>query len=797
MRSRASEQAKPPVPSLKARGFRWWDRRFRLSICFLATLSYGQIDTGAPDAWQPMRGSPSATTATIGGVTALKLKCDFTTAPLDRASWDRTVNLDLIRYQGIQFRFYATNLAPVSHFAIYFQSGNGWYSATFFPEANNSWSTITIDKAATRAEGNPAGWGSIRTIRISAWKGRSENTEFYLSDIRGVGVLGVDASIAILRSGDEFTDNVASTLTGLGLRYTTVTDQDVTADRLRDAKVVILPNNSSLPDATASELVKYLAAGGRVLGFYSIPSQLRKVVNIESGVHIKAEPEGKFSSIQFTKGAMEGAPAVVAQRSWNINAAKAVPGKSKVLATWFDADGKSTGEPAVVAAANAMWMTHVLLKDDAPTKGRMLMAMLGTLAPDLWKLAVDGGIARIGVIGPAHNFEEASALIPKAGAAAVAKIRDEARALRNAGKYADAANKAAEAQDKLLDVFVRTQRPEPGEFRAFWCHRANGVDGMDWDAAIKRLAENGFTAILPNMLWGGVAFYESKVLPVARTVATEGDQIAKCLTAARKYGLQTHIWKVNWNTGRDAPPEFIEKMRRESRLQVSSSGKEEPWLCPSHPENRKLEIASMVEVARNYAVDGIHFDYIRYPDSNHCFCDGCRRRFTEDTGAVITNWPKDVTGADTPLRKQWLDWRRGNITAVVKAVSEQARAVRPKIKISAAVFRNWEVDRDGVGQDWKLWCERGYLDFVAPMDYTNSDRQFESWIESQQQWAGKVPVYPGIGASSSSSRFGPDRVIGQIQVTRKHKTGGFVIFNYGVNEASDLVPKLGLGITAK
>jgi len=40
-------------------------------------------------------------------------------------------------------------------------------------------------------------------------------------------------------------------------------------------------------------------------------------------------------------------------------------------------------------------------------------------------------------------------------------------------------------------------------------------------------------------------------------------------------------------------------------------------------------------------------------------------------------------------------------------------------------------------------------------------------------------------------------VIGQIQITRKHKTGGFVIFNYGVNEAKDLVSVLGLGITAR
>src|SRR5512133_2621027 len=135
----------------------------------------------------------------------------------------------------------------------------------------------------------------------------------------------------------------------------------------------------------------------------------------------------------------------------------------------------------------------------------------------------------------------------------------------------------------------------------------------------------------------------------------------------------------------------------------------------------------MLEVARNYDVDGLHFDYIRYPDSDHCFCAGCRTRFEASAGSTVKSWPKDVLDGGT-LRRQWLDWRQSNITAVVKAVSEQARIIRPRIKISAAVFNNWAADRDGVGQDWKLWCEKGYLDFVCPMDYTPSNGRFQNMV---------------------------------------------------------------------
>ena len=149
------------------------------------------------------------------------------------------------------------------------------------------------------------------------------------------------------------------------------------------------------------------------------------------------------------------------------------------------------------------------------------------------------------------------------------------------------------------------------------------------------------------------------------------------------------------------------------------------------------------------------------------------------------------------VRQQWLEWRRGNITAVVKAVSARARAIKPRIKLSAAVFSNWASDRDSVGQDWKLWCERGYLDFVCPMDYTPSNAGFENMVIKQVQWAGRAPCYPGIGVSASSSHFGVDRVIEQINITRRHNTRGFIIFNYGVTECQELLPLLGLGITAR
>jgi len=322
---------------------------------------------------------------------------------------------------------------------------------------------------------------------------------------------------------------------------------------------------------------------------------------------------------------------------------------------------------------------------------------------------------------------------------------------------------------------------------------------MTWDQAVKLLADSGFTAVLPNMLWGGAAFYDSDVLPVAPEVKEKGDQIALCLAACRKYGVECHVWKVNYNMGSAAPKDFAARMKAAGRTQVTPDGKPNArWLCPSHPANQKLEIDAMVEVARKYDVHGIHFDYIRYPGRQGCFCGGCRERFEKAIGRKVKRWPADVRlSGDPDLHAKWLDFRREQITAVVAAVSQRARKVRPGVKISAAVFRNWPADRDSAGQDWKLWCDRGYLDFVCPMDYTPHNAHFRDMVARQVGWAGKVPCYPGIGVSVWPDPTNVAKLIEQIHITRRAKTGGFTVFNYDPGVAREVLGMLGKGITSK
>ncbi|MDZ7616736.1 MAG: family 10 glycosylhydrolase, partial [Patescibacteria group bacterium] len=357
------------------------------------------------------------------------------------------------------------------------------------------------------------------------------------------------------------------------------------------------------------------------------------------------------------------------------------------------------------------------------------------------------------------------------------------------GEPAAAVEAAGESRRMAAEAYMRAPSSPAREARAVWNHSGMGAYPGDWERSAKVLADNGFNMILPNMLWGGLAHYPSNLLPRSSTFEEHGDQIAQCCAAAKKHGLEVHVWKVNYNA-QNAPKEFLDRMAQEGRLQHDVKGEQRNWLCPSHPENMKLELESMIEVARMYPVDGIHFDYIRYPGRESCYCDGCRARFEAASGKKVANWPRDChTG---PQRDEYNDWRCQQITNLVAAVHREGKKLRPELAISAAVFGQYPGCRESVAQDWVAWVEAGYLDFLCPMDYTDSDEQFSNLVENQLKLVGKrVPVYPGIGASAPGLE--PDRVVGQILHARRLGASGFTVFEFSARTADTMVPGVGLG----
>ncbi|MDR0870414.1 MAG: family 10 glycosylhydrolase, partial [Planctomycetaceae bacterium] len=364
-----------------------------------------------------------------------------------------------------------------------------------------------------------------------------------------------------------------------------------------------------------------------------------------------------------------------------------------------------------------------------------------------------------------------------------------------APRFQDLSEALNEIRQDAVQKYCTSISPKLPEFRAWWEHAGLGAYPGDWERTMKELSESGFNAVISNLLWGGSANYPSDVIPHSKKFEQYGDQVEQAIKAGKKYGVEVHAWQVCWRL-EGSPPEYIEAMKKSGRTQKSFNGTDTIWLCPSHPENIELECRTLCELVQKYPdLAGIHLDYIRYPDGDHCYCDGCRERFVKETGCNITNWTQDVRNNGIHTEK-YRQWRCDNITKLVERVHREAKKTRSNIKISAAVLENYPTCRRGTGQDWVLWCEKGYLDFICPMDYTKTLDYFETTIERQKKLiGGKIPLYPGIGATATGIAMTPDRVAAEIQIARKQNTSGFVIFNLDSRTIQSIPPILKLGVT--
>ena len=331
-----------------------------------------------------------------------------------------------------------------------------------------------------------------------------------------------------------------------------------------------------------------------------------------------------------------------------------------------------------------------------------------------------------------------------------------------------------------------------GERRMMWCHSPVGLGkGQNWESSVETLKGLGFTDLIVNLCWGGISYYNSKVLTRTADEAEAGDLLAQCQAACRRQGIRLHVWRVCWSLGgsRTAPAD-VARCRAEGRLIEFAPGeKPEIWFCPSNPTNQLQEVKAMCELA-DKGVDGVHFDYIRYPGHKCCICAGCRSRFEKRIGHPVERWPEDVLGG--VLQGEWTDFRSDNISRVVRAVASRVRAKHPKVELSAAVLRNSPLDRRSCGQDWAKWCQEGWLDFVCPMDYTESPVLFNGHLARQKGFVAGVKMFPGIGLSCWQEDGGDiERLAEQIGLVRKEGLPGFTVFNFDVRcrRALDLMRK--------
>lgn len=157
------------------------------------------------------------------------------------------------------------------------------------------------------------------------------------------------------------------------------------------------------------------------------------------------------------------------------------------------------------------------------------------------------------------------------------------------------------------------------------------------------------------------------------------------------------------------------------------------WIDFGHPDAAKYTVDVITNLVQNYDIDGLHLDRIRYPEI------GVSGQ-THSTGTSIGYNPTSVErfqrhyniplGSPPPAQNnaQWNQWRRDQVTNIVRRVYLNTLAIRPNLKISAALIAfggigateaSWNSAEAfwRVYQDWRAWTQEGILDIAIPMVY--------------------------------------------------------------------------------
>ena len=309
------------------------------------------------------------------------------------------------------------------------------------------------------------------------------------------------------------------------------------------------------------------------------------------------------------------------------------------------------------------------------------------------------------------------------------------------------------------------QGDEP--IRAVWVTR--------WDyktpGEIARVMQNcksaGFNTVLFQVRGNGTAMYRSRLEPWAEELGGRDpgfDPLAVACEEAHRRGMGLHAW-VNVIPGwRGKGPPTDRRQLYWTKPQWfwhDAAGRREPlgWynnLNPCYPEVKQYLVAVMREIVERYSVDGLHMDYVRFPND-----------------VATTDYPRDprtlnlfrrATGkAPDAAPQAWDAWRAEQITQLVRGIRGMMRSVRPSAYLTAAVGAEPADSQRRHFQDSRRWLADGLLDRVFPMNYADDMSTFAKRAHEWSALRTRIPVVSGIMFDKRDGRT----VIQQIDLARR------------------------------
>ena len=355
------------------------------------------------------------------------------------------------------------------------------------------------------------------------------------------------------------------------------------------------------------------------------------------------------------------------------------------------------------------------------------------------------------------------------------------------------------------------------ETRALWVLRATLASRDSITTLVRSARDHGFNTLFVQVRGRGDAYYLGGVEPRSSDLARQPgnfDPLATVLDSAHAAGLRVHAWvNVNFvSSAADLPsarehlvhrhplwlmvprdiaqelatldadsPAYLGKLARWTRTQ--SAEIEGLYSSPIIPEAAAHTEAIVRDIARRYAVDGVHLDYARYPTDRFDYSAGAIRAFRASVRPGLAPARRrtldseeafDLFAYPDAMPDEWRAFRVARMTALMARLRNAVKGERPAALVSVAAAPDLREALDRRLQDWGAWLRSGLMDALCPMAYSLEPGRFAEQIAAAREAAGTRLVWAGIGAY----RLTPAQTIEHIQTARRLGAAGVVLFSY-------------------
>ena len=309
----------------------------------------------------------------------------------------------------------------------------------------------------------------------------------------------------------------------------------------------------------------------------------------------------------------------------------------------------------------------------------------------------------------------------------------------------------------LLSYSTANAQSKKHEVRAAWIttayaldwprQKANNPEGIrrqkeELIAILDQLYVANFNTVLFQARTRGDVYYPSAIEPFSATLTgTTGknpgyDPLAFVIEECHKRGMECHAWMVAIPLGGAAQVKALGKTSvtlKQKEICIQHKG--QWYLNPGAPGTKQYLMRLTQEIVDKYDVDGIHFDYLRYPENEKKFPDNKEFR-QHGKGKSIEQW------------------RRDNLTEIVRYIYKGIKSRKPWVKFSSSpVGRYRDTSRyqsntwnayHTVYQDVSRWLTDGVLDQVYPMMYFRGNNFYPYALDWQER-SNRRHIVPGLG----------------------------------------------------